>query len=149
MILTADTNVLIYAQDPAAEIKESLAAQVMTALAAGRHPIGLQAIGEFQSALRRRLKVPLWKAAGLGRDLLTTYPHFPHTASAVADALDDMEAGRLSYWDALLVRSAAEHGCTAMFSEDMQDGSRLAGVEIVNPFGATGLSDRARELLTL
>ena len=43
--------------------------------------------------------------------------------------------------------SAAEAGCTAMLSEDMQDGAVLHGVEIVNPFDMGGMSPRAAERL--
>ena len=60
-----------------------------------------------------------------------------------------MAAGRLSYWDALMLASAAEVGCTIMLSEDMQDGATLLGLEIVNPFGPDGVSRRAAALLDL
>jgi predicted nucleic acid-binding protein len=58
-------------------------------------------------------------------------------------------AGRLSYWDALLLASCAQAGLTVLLSEDMQDGFKLGGVEVVNPFGPSGLSARAREVLGL
>ena len=60
-----------------------------------------------------------------------------------------MASGRLSYWDALMLASAREVGCTTFISEDLQDGARLFGLEIVNPFGATGPSSRVCELLEL
>ncbi len=60
-----------------------------------------------------------------------------------------MATGRLSYWDALMLASAREAGCSAFISEDLQDGARLFGMEIVNPFGAQGPSPRAIELLDL
>jgi predicted nucleic acid-binding protein len=65
-------------------------------------------------------------------------------------ALADAVAGRASYWDALLVATAAEAGCELILSEDMADGTRLSGVEIHNPFGAaSGLTARTRALLDL
>ena len=48
-----------------------------------------------------------------------------------------------------MLASAAETGCTVMLSEDMQNGATLAGLEIVNPFAANGVSRRAAELLDL
>ncbi len=148
-MLTIDTNILVYAFDVRYPEKQTIAQDVMLLVGRMGHPIGLQAVGELQNALRRKLGFPIWRVAEEARSVLHSYASFHPTARAADGALDDIQGGRLKYWDALLVRSAAEHGCTAMFSEDMQDGSRLAGVEIVNPFGATGLSDRARELLTL
>jgi predicted nucleic acid-binding protein len=53
------------------------------------------------------------------------------------------------YWDALRLASAREAGCTVFISEDLQDGDWLFGLEIVNPFAATGPSDRVRALLDL
>ncbi len=59
------------------------------------------------------------------------------------------EAWRSMYWDALRLASAREAGCTVFISEDLQDGDWLFGLEIVNPFAATGPSDRVRALLDL
>jgi predicted nucleic acid-binding protein len=43
---------------------------------------------------------------------------------------------RLSYWDSLLLSTAAQSGMTAIVSEDMSDGMVLGGVEIISPFTA-------------
>ena len=59
-------------------------------------------------------------------------------------------AGRASYWDALLVATAGEAGCTLILTEDLTDGAVLSGVEIHNPFAAAGgLTARAGRLLDL
>ena len=49
-------------------------------------------------------------------------------------ALDLAERFHLSFYDALIVASASLAGCTALYSEDMQDGQTIAGVTIRNPF---------------
>ena len=41
---------------------------------------------------------------------------------------------QLSIWDALIVRAALATGCRVLFTEDLQHGRRLDGLEIVNPF---------------
>jgi predicted nucleic acid-binding protein len=70
--------------------------------------------------------------------------------AAVQVALADAAAGRASYWDALLVATAAEAGCTIILTEDMSDGAILGGLRIHNPFAAAGgLTDVARRLLAL
>jgi predicted nucleic acid-binding protein len=43
---------------------------------------------------------------------------------------------RISFWDALLVRSAVESGCRELLSEDLQDGWVVDGLEVVSPFRA-------------
>jgi predicted nucleic acid-binding protein len=46
------------------------------------------------------------------------------------------------------VTTAAEAGCTAIFTEDLADGTELAGVRIINPFAGPALSAAAEALLT-
>jgi len=56
--------------------------------------------------------------------------------TALIDAMDAVENHRFSFWDAMLWATARRIGCVAIFSEDMQDGRRLRGVEFINPFAA-------------
>ena len=110
--------------------------------------MALQVVGEVQNVLRRKFKIPNWKAAQVGYNLLQTFETFAYSRDAVDRALGQLSAGHLSYWDALLLASADEAGCTVLLTEDMGDGERLGNVEIVNPFAEGGdLSARARELL--
>jgi len=142
-MITADTNVFVYLWDSGAPEKTRAARQLATALGDRNSAIGLQVIGELQNVLRRKLKQPPWEAAQNARNLLTTFETFAN------EALTLMSAGRMSYWDALLVTSARDAGCTAFLTEDMADGMRLGALEIINPFGSDGLSDRALALLKL
>ncbi len=41
---------------------------------------------------------------------------------------------RLSFWDALIVRSAVEGGASVLYSEDMQDGQSFDSLTVHNPF---------------
>ena len=40
----------------------------------------------------------------------------------------------ISFWDAMIVRSAAETGCAVLYSEDLNDGQEYSGVRVENPF---------------
>jgi predicted nucleic acid-binding protein len=40
----------------------------------------------------------------------------------------------LSYWDALIVATALQQGCTHLLSEDLQAGLLMGGMLVVNPF---------------
>ncbi|MGA9012311.1 MAG: hypothetical protein WB509_07430, partial [Acetobacteraceae bacterium] len=64
-------------------------------------------------------------------------------------ALAVAASGRASYWDALLIHTAADAGCTAILTEDLADGTVMADVRIVNPFGSGALSAAAEELLSV
>jgi predicted nucleic acid-binding protein len=51
-------------------------------------------------------------------------------------ALEIHERYHYSYYDSLIVAAALEAGCTRLFTEDMQDGQRIDGMTIRNPFTA-------------
>jgi predicted nucleic acid-binding protein len=52
----------------------------------------------------------------------------------IVGAIDLHRLHSLSFWDALIVRSASAAGCRRIFSEDLSHGQTLDGVEIENPF---------------
>ena len=144
-MITADTNIFVYMLDPRDPLKQAVAKEVVARARRGRSPVALQVVGEFQNVLRRKLRFPPAEAAISARDVLTSFDIFLASTSAADAALTEMAFGRLSYWDTRMLVSAAEAGCTAMLSEDMQDGAVLHGVEIVNPFDMGGMSPRAAE----
>lgn len=148
-MITLDTNLFVYAFDDRFPAKQAMAAEVLRGAARLDAPICLQVVGEVQNVAIRKLKMPGFVAAQIGRNILGQFRTFSTAVEDVEVALGQLAAGRLSYWDAVLVSSAQRAGCTAMLSEDLQDGAKVLGVEIVNPFTDAGLSDRTRELLVL
>jgi predicted nucleic acid-binding protein len=146
-LISADTNVFVYASDRRDPLRREVADAVVTRLCGVDAAIGLQVIGELQNALRRRLRVEAPTALAAAENLLSRFPTFAYDERAVATALAEASAERLSYWDALLLAAADAVGVRVMLSEDMADGLVFGGVEVINPFGRSGVSDRARELL--
>ena len=147
-MISADTNVLVYAVDDRdRDGRQAVAQAVVLRLNLLTQPMALQVVGELQNALRRRLKLPPYVAMQQARNIFATFPNFAYDAGCVEIALAQAAAGRFSYWDALLLASCARAGVTCLMSEDMQDGAVFQGVQVVNPFAPQGLSPRARELL--
>lgn len=147
-MITADSNIFVYLYDDRAPEKCATAERIVRALSERKSVVALQVVGEVQNVLRRKFKTPNWKAAQVGHNLLQAFETFAYSRDAVDRALEQLSTGRFSYWDALLLASADEAGCTALLSEDMHSGDHLGHVEIVNPFAPDGgLSARARELL--
>ena len=55
----------------------------------------------------------------------------------VGDILAAIDLHRLhgiSFWDALILRSAQQPGCRVLLSEDFQGGREIDGIQVVNPF---------------
>jgi predicted nucleic acid-binding protein len=48
--------------------------------------------------------------------------------------LDLAERYRLSIYDAMVVAAASRAGCATLCSEDLQNGQRLGGLTVKNPF---------------
>jgi predicted nucleic acid-binding protein len=83
----------------------------------------------------RKLPKPLSRRRA--REVVTTYQawpvHSPNVDDVVA-ASELEERHRLSFWDALVIVSAQQSRATTLLSEDLQDGRRIAGLTITNPF---------------
>jgi predicted nucleic acid-binding protein len=144
---TLDTNILVYAIDAREGAKRGLAQDIVAAAARLNCPLALQAIGEFHVASATKLKLGAKDAAVRARQLMAGFETFGHSASAFRAAFDEVPKGRFSFWDSVLLASAAEAGCTVILSEDMADGSRFGSIAVLNPFGPDALTPGANALL--
>ena len=144
---TLDTNILVCSMDARDARKQAQALAILKASLRLDCPLALQAIGEFHAAAMRKLRLSAVSARERSLALLKSFEVFAHSASAIRTALDASCEGNFSFWDAVLLASAAESGCSVLFSEDMHDGARLGSIVVRNPFGTGGLSASACELL--
>jgi predicted nucleic acid-binding protein len=144
---TLDTNILVYSIDSAAGEQHALAAEIVDRAAECECWLTLQALSEFYAAVTRKGLVPPADAAAQASDWLEIFPSAAASAAALRTALSDAAAGRASFWDALLLATAAEAGCTTILSGDMAGGARIGGIGILNPFAARGLAEPVRRLL--
>lgn len=133
-----DSNVLIYTvsdDDPRKATAEEL-------IAAGGL-ISVQVLNEFVSVASKKLRRS-WPEieAALAELRALLDPPLPLTLATHESAVALARRYRLSFYDALIVASAAEAGCRELLTEDMADGMTIGGVTIRNPFGrpASGAS---------
>lgn len=125
-----DTNVLLYLLSA-----ETAKADRAEALLADGGVISVQVLDEFTNVARRRFDAP-WEVV---RETLETLRAIlrvePLTIETHAAALEIAERHNLSIYDASILAAAQGAGCGFVYSEDMQDGFRLAsGPSIRNPF---------------
>ncbi len=147
---TLDTNLLVYSVDKAAGPRHPLALQIVARAPDVECWLTLQSLSEFYAVVTRKRIMPAAEAAAQVGDWLSFFPSIAVSATALRAALADAVAGRASYWDALLIATAAEAGCRVILTEDLADGTTLSGVAIHNPFApAGGLAARTRQLLGL
>ncbi|MCB1503126.1 MAG: PIN domain-containing protein [Bauldia sp.] len=149
MIVTLDTNILVYTVDDRAPDRQAAAQEMISALRSIGGPLALQVCGEFYRASTRRLLRAPWEAAQISRNLMIAFPVFPTTMRSMERALAEAATARFSFWDANLLCAAEAAGCTHIISEDMKEGSRIGGIEVVAAFNDGAVSARARKVLGL
>ena len=52
----------------------------------------------------------------------------------VLSAIDLTRLRSISFWDALIVAAARSAHCSVLFTEDLEHGAMIEGLEIVDPF---------------
>jgi predicted nucleic acid-binding protein len=144
---TLDTNVLVYSVDNKAGLRHALAREIVDQAVGRDCRLTLQAVSEFYASVTRTRVIAPLDAAAQAEDFLLLFPTSAASPMAVRNALAISVAGRASYWDALLVATAAEAGCTTILTEDLADGALLGGVRIINPFGGEHLGPAVKALL--
>ena len=131
-----DTNLLVYAHDGGAGRKHGQAVELLTRLfEEGTGALSIQVLAEFYAAATRKLGMSSAEAEAVIRDLGGWMIHRP----AHADLLKAAQLERrhkLGWWDALILASAIELGCTVLWKEDFSDGQRLGPIMVRNPFRA-------------
>jgi predicted nucleic acid-binding protein len=131
-----DTNVLVYAHQPAEVVKYAQAVRAVALLVeSGLGRLSAQVLGEFVSATTRGRRQILTMAEALEQmDLLArAVPVLDVTRLIVLEAVRGVRQHRLSYYDAQIWATARLNQVPTVFTEDFEDGRRLEGVYFVNP----------------
>jgi predicted nucleic acid-binding protein len=130
-----DTNVLVYAFDVSAEIKHDQAKLLVAQLWRGKNGcISVQVLQEFYTVvMRKRLFRHLNEINGILEDLTQWKVHTPSPADVVT-AVRLHQRHQVSFWDAMILHSAAQLGCKTLWSEDLNAGQVFTNVRVLNPF---------------
>jgi predicted nucleic acid-binding protein len=135
-----DTNILVYAHDDSAAGKRDQARALVEQLWQSRDGcLSVQVLQEFFVTVTRKIAKPLSPetAKEIITDLSRWYLHAPAADDVLAAISIHQDTG-ISFWDAMIVRSAAEIGCTVLYSEDLNPGQKYTGVLVENPFQSPG-----------
>ena len=132
-----DTNIIVYAFDADSPEKSTVAFKlIQRALKSGEGVVSTQVIQEFLNVATRKFDVPMKPAdaqqflAKVLNPLCRVYPDVAY----FDDGLEIMAETGYSFYDSLVLAGAAIAGCSILYSEDLQNGQVVRGVQIVNPF---------------
>ena len=129
-----DTNILVYAHDGGTGAKHERSVELLKRLFEdGEGGLSTQVLVEFYAVAMKKLRMNSEEAEEVIKDLSSWSIHRPVHA-------DVLRAARLhrryktSWWDALIINSAIELGCSILWSEDLKNGQRYDTVRVRNPF---------------
>lgn len=131
-----DTNILVYAYDYSAGDKQRIAADLVAkAWNEQTGCLSVQVLQEFYVTVTQKIKepIPVKTAKQIIEDLAQWAVQNPQ-AEDVLRAIELQDKCQLSFWDAMILRSALCLGCSTLYSEDLQSGCNFGGTLIVNPF---------------
>ena len=137
MRVALDTNILAYAEGVHGAARKANALDLIQRLPAGAALLPVQTLGElFQLLVRKVNRTPAQaRSAILGwRD---AFPLIETSETVIVGAAELAATHRFSFWDGVVLASAAEGGCRLLLSEDLQEGFTWNSVTVTNPFGVS------------
>ena len=135
-----DTNILVYAYQPAATQKMRAAKDLLRSLwSECRGSVSVQNLTEFCSVSLTRMRPPIppRELSAVIGDLSRAFRVLAPDAGTVSAALGGVVAHGLSFWDAMIWAVAKQNGVVEILSEDFQSGRDVEGVLFTNPFGSS------------
>lgn len=131
-----DTNVVAYAFDRSAGAKHEQALAIL-ADDETEWVVNPQVMAEFYVTATRKFAKPLPES--VAHDVVRELAHLsvaPLDGATTLAAIALSQQHRISLWDAQIVVAASRSGCDTLYSEDLNHGQTIMGVEVVNPFRA-------------
>ena len=97
--------------------------------------ISIQILQEFFVTVTRKIVAPLDPSTTrqIISDLAQWRMHSPDIGDLL-QAIELLQRYSLSFWDAMVLQSAARLKCTRLFSEDLGHGQIYGDVQVINPF---------------
>jgi predicted nucleic acid-binding protein len=128
-----DTNILVYSMDNNDKIKRKKCRDLLKKAHHDQQGvISTQVLQEFYIATTKKLGAdPL-----IVKDILRSLDRFETvtiTPEIIQEAIDCSIISKISFWDALIVSAAQSSKCEKIWTEDLNHGQVIRGVQIENP----------------
>jgi predicted nucleic acid-binding protein len=129
----------VHAHDTSAGVKQERARALLERFWDTREGcLSVQVLQEFFVNVTRKIPKPLDTA--VAKEIIADFSrwrvHVP-AADDVLGAIGLHQQAGISFWDAMMVRSAVEIGCEIIYSEGLNHGQLYDGARVENPFRET------------
>jgi predicted nucleic acid-binding protein len=131
-----DTNILVYAHDRSAGLRHQLARALLESLwESGNGCVSIQVLQEYHVTVTRKVPRPLsiQASAQVISGFRYWRVHTPQAEDVIA-AIRLQQQVQSAFWDAMIVQSALQLGCSVLWSEDFNVGQRYGLTQVHNPF---------------
>lgn len=130
-----DSNVLVYSIDESDLNKKKKADELLEKLIREQKgQLSTQSLQEFYNVLTKKLGYSKPNVKLLVENLSELFPVEEIKIQSIIKAIDISIRTQFSFWDSLVMAMAIETGCSVLYSEDLNNGQIVEGIEIVNPF---------------
>lgn len=133
MRFTVDSNLLVYAVDNSAPVKQRLAGAILARAPLVDCVLTAQALGEFLKVVRTKAVAHIEEATQQAERWSVLFPVLPTDGAHVLKAAVFSARHRLQFWDSVIWQVARSTDVAIILSEDMQDGFSREGVTVLNP----------------
>ncbi|MGR3179677.1 MAG: PIN domain-containing protein [Candidatus Anammoxibacter sp.] len=132
-----DTNVFAYSFDNNSKKKQRISNDIISrSLSSNDGIISYQVVQEFLNISTRKFKTPIKVQDSkkyLDKILFPLCEIFP-TKDLFEIGLDIQSTTNYSFYDSMIIASAIIGKCKKLYTEDLNNGHKLHGVTIVDPF---------------
>ena len=129
-----DTNILVYALDKNEPVKQAKARDLLRKTESDRlGVISTQVLQEYYIVATQKLKV----RPEMAKKIISSLSKFETVVinqPIIEKAIDISMLNKISFWDALIVASAAAARCRVIWTEDLNHDQIINKVKIENPF---------------
>ncbi len=140
-LLFADTNILVYAMDPADPTKREKATWILSAAALSRSLVtSPQTIAECYRVLTERRNIAPPNEARAFLFTLEWTCRAPLDWQTLEIAWQIGATRSYHWWDRLMLAAALRASCDVFLTEDLQSGDEIGDMLVVNPF-TTNIAD--------
>ena len=131
-----DTNILVYCFDSSDMIKKEKAVRILERLwESSSGVLSLQVLKEFFVTVTAKLPEKMdFKSAKTAVTDLFSWNLFMESRDSLEKSFEIIQKYQLSFWDANILSAAILSDCNKIYTEDLQHGQVIEGVQILNPF---------------